>query len=123
MLPNDKTSDRIGHFRPNDALYFHKNNKGRSEFTPGWNEPVYQYRETKLETVPKTRASPTFSSSILGSRCYQYNVPKTANTGAHSVVHAETTKQRFYHKEGYSDYVPRREVPMSPTKPYRQEPY
>ena len=123
MLPNDKTTDRIGHWRPNDSLYFHKKCHAKGDFQPGWNEPTYQYRETKLETVPKPRSSPTFTSSILGSKHYAYKNAPEGSVHSQSVHHAETTNQRVFHKTGYTDYVPRRDVPMSPTKPYRREPY
>merc|ERR1712110_884728 len=127
MLPPSKESQRIGHWNPNDSLYFHKSTGVRRGYTPGWNEPVYQYRETKLETVPRPRSNPTFYSTVLGSHSYEYPLkgpaPEKSVSAQSDVYRGETTHQRQFHKHGYADHVPKREVPMSPTKPYRKQQY
>merc|ERR1712203_501889 len=81
MLPSQKESSRIGHWKPNDSLYFHKSTGVRRGYTPGWNEPYYQYRETKLEHVPHTRNNPTFHSTVLGSNSYDYQVAQQRDVG------------------------------------------
>merc|ERR1712170_270492 len=104
MLPPSKESQRIGHWNPNDSLYFHKSTGVRRGYTPGWNEPVYHYRETKLEQVPRPRNNPTFYSTVLGSHSYDFPVTQQQaqenRSEASSVYKAETTNQRQFHRQG-----------------------
>merc|ERR1712039_636920 len=128
MLPPQKESSRIGHWNPNDSLYFHKSTGVRRGYTPGWNEPLYQYRETKLEQVSRPRNNPTFYSTVLGSKSYNYPVDRMdqsvgERSETQSAWRLETTKQRQFHKKGYQDHVPQRQAPMSPTKPYSKNHY
>jgi len=114
-------------WKPNDSLYFHKSTGVRTVQTPGWNEPTYHYRETKLETVPKPRSNPTFYSTVLGSTSYDYPTPnrqaESVRSETNSQMRGETTNQRQFHKHGYQDHVPQKHVPMSPTKPYGKNKY
>ena len=130
MLPNNTESARIGHWGPNDNLYFHKNVSQRSPTKPSWNEPYYQYRETKLEHPPKNRTSPTYQSSVFTSSTYAYNVGaqgfKTANPSEQSshqnnlandgAKRGETSYQRQFKKSGYETYSPQRRFPLGNTK-------
>ena len=128
MQQSSKDSQRIGHWNPNDSLYFHKSTGVRRGFQPGFNEPVYQYRETKLEQVPRPRNNPTFYSSVLGSHSYNYQKAQPRGgelnqSECSSRYGGETTQQRQFHKHGYKDHVPQRQNEMSPVKPYRTKPY
>ena len=112
----------------------------RTGYTPGYNEPVYHYRETKLEQVPRPRNNPTWHSSVLGSGSYNFpqtqpvnpqnfsllkkiKIAQSVQSDSQSNFRGETNHQRQYHKTGYPDYVPQRNAPMSPTKPYSKNKY
>merc|ERR1712194_266557 len=111
MLPNQSDAERIGHHKPNDSLYFHKNVVNtRSPAKPSWNEPYYQYRETKLEHQPKSRTSPTYQSSVFTPSAYTYNVQKQAMSQSQSDAprRPETSYQNHYQRDGYINHSPSR---------------
>merc|ERR1712151_628927 len=119
-LPNNSETNRVGHWRPNDSLYFHKNVTTRSPTKPSWNEPYYQYRETKLEHHPRHRTSPTYQSSVFTPSTYVYSVNEGAfKTASQSQVsqqqtggrRGETASQRQFQMEGYPCHSPSRKVP------------
>jgi len=65
---------RIYHWHPNEHLHFHheKFNK-RNPVAHGHNEHHYQYRETKLEQVPKPRNNPTYRSTVFSTTAFVAN--------------------------------------------------
>ena len=90
----------------------------RNPTVPSYNEPYYQYRETKLEHVPKTRVNPTWTSSVFAS---SVNMPPNEAQSQKSGVNlpprqGQTSYQRTYAKEGYPTYSAKKEIPLSPTK-------
>merc|ERR1712151_1075776 len=117
-LPNNSETNRVGHWRPNDSLYFHKQFNVRSPAKPSWNEPYYQYRETKLEHQPKCRTSPTYQSSVFTPSSYTYNVQRQRQEESQSGVQRrpETSYQNHYQRDGYEHHSPSRHAPLGCTK-------
>ena len=113
-------AQRTYHWKPNDTLYFHKKVNERNPTIPSYNEPYYQYRETKLEHVPKPRNNPTWTSSVFS--CSSNNPPPPSETQSQkSGVNppprqGQTSYQRTFAKEGYPTYSAKKEIPLSPTK-------
>merc|ERR1712194_813470 len=84
MGQNYRTS-RIEHWKPNDSLHFHSRFRERSPAKNSFNEPYYQYRETKIEHKPAYRSSPTFNSSVFTPQTFNYNVRAQISRQHHQV--------------------------------------
>merc|ERR1740139_377939 len=126
---SNPTHTRVEHWKPNSSLHFHKKASTRTPTKPSFNEPYYQYRETKLEHVPAKRTSPTFNSSVFTPASYNYSVNagnfKTAPPSEQSSHHHrlpemgrvadQTAYQRQFQKSGYQTYSPRRNIPLGST--------
>ena len=122
-VPAD-TSNRIGHFKPNDTLHFHNRINQRSNASPGWNEPVYQYRETRLEVVPKQRTSATFHSSALSNYDYPSNQKqqKMPTSEMQQNYVGKKNEMRDYYLDNDSRGMSKQDK-LSNMKPYQKNPY
>ena len=130
MIPQNYRTARIEHWKPNDRLHFHGRFRERSPAKNSFNEPYYQYRETKIEHKPNYRTSPTFNSSVFTPQTYDYSVraqnfktapPSEQSSHNHRLsemgrVGDETSYQKHYQKNGYEKYSPLRHAPLSNTK-------
>ena len=130
MIPTNYRTSRIEHWKPNDALHFHDRTRPRSPPKNSFNEPYYQYKETKIEHKPVNRTSPTFTSSVFTPQTYNYSVraqnfTKAAPSDQSSHMHqlpamgrigGETSYQNHFKKNGYETYSPRKHAPLSNTK-------
>ena len=131
MIPQNYRTSRIEHWKPNDSLHFHSRvTRERSPAKNSFNEPYYQYRETKIEHKPMYRTSPTFNSSVFTPQTFNYNVraqnfktapPSEQSSHMHQLpamgrVGDTTSYQKHYEKKGYESYAPQRHAPLSNTK-------
>lgn len=124
MSGPENQSQRIGHWRPNDSLHFHHRIHQRGDFQAGWNEPIYQYRETRLEMQPKKRSSPTFNSTALSQPDYPSNQRelKMPVSETKQKYVAKANQQRDFYLDNDSTGLPKQER-MSPLKVYQKNPY
>ena len=124
-----KDIGRNYHWHPNDHLHFHTEKYAqRCPVKNSFNEPYYQYRETKLEHVPKPRNTATYRSTVFSTGAYVQNKapapvnrPPPSATSSRSQIDVapkfETSYQRqFYNAQVPVHQSPRKRAPVCQTK-------